>query len=378
MNAAIVLSLHGSFEGISKKLSGDLQRLSESFVIKKYSMHFERIFVFTHDSRDFSPILPKNCIHIRMYSRIIYLFFGWLFLLYHVKKNKIDIVYLEGGPALPVCFLLNKLTNTVVFLNYNYLWYTSYAYDRHISIIKKLVKNNIVSFLVKAWEKFLLNFMDYTIVSSNEIKRFVGNNDKILDIKKGIITEKFNPEKIRAKTKRHSIIFSGRLVRMKDPLTLIKAYRIAKKKIPDLSLIICGEGELEKKCKKLADSNVHFMGFTKNIPYLLKSSEIFVLSSAYDPSPRSLMEAMTMGKPCIATNVGGVPDYLDSTCGILVEPKNPQALAEKIVYLMKNSEKAKVLGRNARKKMLKYHSLEKNIERQIKFLTKTAKRRLNK
>lgn len=79
------------------------------------------------------------------------------------------------------------------------------------------------------------------------------------------------------------------------------------------------------------------------------------------------MEAMAMGKPCIATDVGGVSDYLKN-CGILVEPKNPEALAEKIIYLLNNREEAKKLGERAVEKMKKYYDFEKNLDKEIEFL----------
>ena len=172
--------------------------------------------------------------------------------------------------------------------------------------------------------------------------------------------------KIFEKAKTKTIVFVGRLVPMKDPLTLINAFKIVKRKIEGVSLVICGDGELAEDCKKAGKENVYFLGFVDNIPSILKGANIYVQPSAYDPSPRSLLEAMAMGKPCIATRVGGVEHYLEGY-GILVEPGNPEMLAEKIVYLLENPEVAKELGKKAREKMLKEHDLEKNIEKELEM-----------
>ena len=84
------------------------------------------------------------------------------------------------------------------------------------------------------------------------------------------------------------------------------------------------------------------------------------------------MEAMTMGIPCIATNVGGIPNYIDNSCGMLTESNNPQMLAEKIVNMIENKKKARILGKNARERMLKYHDLDKNFDKIVCYISKQA------
>jgi glycosyltransferase involved in cell wall biosynthesis len=128
------------------------------------------------------------------------------------------------------------------------------------------------------------------------------------------------------------------------------------------------------ECKKNSDEDMYLLGFVKNIPSFLKGADVFILAPDYEASPRSLMEAMAMGLPCIATKVGGIPDYLDETCGVFVEPKNPEMLAEKIVYLIENKKIAKELGRRAREKMLKYHDLDKNLDKILDFMIKQVKK----
>ena len=216
------------------------------------------------------------------------------------------------------------------------------------------------------------NFVDYIIPGTNEALKMIKDKNKILSIKKGIILDVFNPVKVKKheiykKIRGKTIVFIARLVPIKDPITLLKAYRIAKNKIKDLNLIICGDGELRKECEKLADKNVYFLGFIKDVPSVLKGADIFILTSLQDASPRSLMEAMAMGKPCIATDVGGVKEYLES-CGILVEPKNPEKLAEAIIYLVENRDVAEELGRKAREKVLREHDLSRNIDRELEII----------
>jgi glycosyltransferase involved in cell wall biosynthesis len=360
MNAAIVLSFHGSFKDMLDKWQNDTSRISEFLLIRKYSERFDKILVFSHDSRNYREYLPENFVHIRLYNRPIYILFGWIFVLLYSIKYKVRIIHVECGPALPPMFLVNKLTNAKTFLNYDNTWFLTTSNPMKREVLRML-------------ERFLIKFVDYFVVASAEIRDFVGKGN-ILPVKKGIIVSEFDPDSIKEdialkRMKGPKLIFVGRLHPIKDPMTAIRAYKIVRKEIKDLRLVMCGDGELFDECERASDDGVIFLKFTKKIPSLLKASDIFILTSVYDASPRSLMEAMCMGKPCIATSVGGIPDYLDSECGVLIEPGNPELLAKEITYLLKNPHVAASLGRKARERMLKEHDIGKNIDKVLDILT---------
>jgi len=344
-------------------------------VLKRYAEKFDKVFVFSDDKHDCSHLLPENCAHIKLYNPLIFIFVGWLVFLFYALKYKIRLVHLVGSAALPLVFMVNKLTTAQVVLDYNYLWYMSYIHDTGKGVKNRLRKNAVVAVIVKHLEKFLVNnFVDHIMLGTEEARRVIKNGKKIMPIKKGIILKDFDPKNVQkhdlfSKINGNSIVFAGRLTRIKDPITLIKAYKIAKKRYKNLNLIICGDGELRKECEKMSDENVYFLGFIEDIPSILKGAEIFALTSLQDASPRALLEAMTMGKPCIATRVGGVEYYLEG-CGILIEPGNPEMLAEKIIYLLENSDIAGELGRKAREKMLKEHDIEKNIVKELGIVMK--------
>ncbi len=365
MNAGIVLSFHGSLESILEKTGGDTKRVSEFLLFDRFSKGFGRVFLFSHDSKDYSGMLPENFVQVRLRNRFFYLAFGWIAVLFYTLRHGIKAIYAECGPALPPLFMVNKATDAKVVLNYDNTWFLSaYGLKRRI---------------LKVAERFLLHFVDYFVVASTEIAGFLGRREGILPIKKGIVMEEFNPDKVRkstlySKIKGNVLVFTGRLHSVKDPVTLVKAHKMAKERIENLHLIMAGEGELRKECESIADKDVHFIGFVDDIPGLLKGADIFVLSSVYDASPRSLMEAMAMGLPSISTRVGGVPDYLDEKTGILIEPGNPGVLAEKIVYLLKNPGVAAGMGKKARKNMLKYHDLGRNLDWLVEFLKKEVGR----
>lgn len=370
VSAAIVFTIHGSIEEIERKVGGELNRVSEFLILKKYAEKFDKIFVFSDDKKDYSYLFPENSYHVKLYNPFFYIMLGWAVLLFYTLKYRIKVIHLVGSPALPLVFMINKISQTKVVLDYNYLWHVSYIHDKNLSLVSKLRKNNIIGFIVKRLEKFFVNtFVDYIMLGTEEARVFIKNKHKIMPIKKGIILQNFDPNsvsthKIFEGKKNRIILFVGRLVKMKDPLTLINAFKIVKKNKRGVSLIICGDGELKETCKKISDGDIYFLGFVDNIPSILKVSDIYVHPSIYDPSPRSLLEAMAMGKPCIATKVGSIEYYLKD-CGMLVEPQDPKILAEKIIYLFENPATARKLGIKARKKILREHDLEKNIEKEL-------------
>ena len=115
--------------------------------------------------------------------------------------------------------------------------------------------------------------------------------------------------------------------------------------------MIEGEGEEERKMKKLCvelkiEKNVIFAGERSDIPEILFSKDIFVLPSLREGLGLAILEAMACGKPVIATNVGGIPEVVkDGENGILVSPKDPEALYRAMNELLDDREKREKMGR---------------------------------
>ncbi len=358
MNAAFVMSRHGSFEEIVKKMGGEESFMVELFVIKKYAERFGKVFVFSHDTKKFESKFPENCTHIRFFHPLLYLLFGWIFLAFFTARHKIKVIYVESISGMLTALFVNRMTGAKVILDYLYLWHTT-ADGLRQSVIKRL-------------ENFLVNFADYFIAANSDIVKFVGRRGEILEIGANALLldafEKAKPDPELSKLKGRKIIFVGRLIDVKDPLTLIEAFGKVNIRFPDTHLIMCGDGELRSKCEKAAGKNVHFLGFAKDIQSLLKASDIFAMSSVFDASPRALVEAMGTGLPIVATKVGGIPDYLDEKTGILIEPRNSGLMAEKLIYLLSHPVEARKLGENARKKIAEKYDLEKNVKKQLDFI----------
>lgn len=130
---------------------------------------------------------------------------------------------------------------------------------------------------------------------------------------------------------------------------LIDAIHIASKNIK-IKLAIIGDGELRPELEKQIksnnlESNIILTGKIKNAQQYLLAFDLAVSSSVKEGFPYFLLEAMAAGLPIVATKVGGIPEIIaDNETGLLIEARNPAALADKIILLAKNPELMMRLG----------------------------------
>lgn len=142
-------------------------------------------------------------------------------------------------------------------------------------------------------------------------------------------------------------IVVGDLNKNKNVGTIIKALQMVK---CDMHLLVCGFGPLESKLKELAkvcgvQDRCHFLGFRTDVKELYKISDMFVFASQREGLPRSTMEAMLAGLPCVVSNIRGNVDLIDNNKGgILFPPKDYKALAEAMTIIAGNPGDRKRFG----------------------------------
>jgi glycosyltransferase involved in cell wall biosynthesis len=135
----------------------------------------------------------------------------------------------------------------------------------------------------------------------------------------------------------------GALVAQKAHHTLIDAAALIVRQVPDMRLVILGEGELrttlEEQIRHLhLERHVFLAGFRGDVLELMKDFDVFALSSIYEGMCTSLVDAMAARKAAVATAVGGVPEVLaDGETGFLVHAHDAHAMAERIVQLLKDA-----------------------------------------
>jgi len=229
--------------------------------------------------------------------------------------------------------------------------------------------------------------VDHVWVLSNHIKNIVENlynrrAEKILF--DAVDTDRFTPyvdgSDLKEKYNARKIIFSvSRLVPHKCIDVLIKAAKIIIDKYDekDVKFIIGGEGPEKAQLRKLVQrlnlqDHVYLTGYISHeeLPQYYNACDIFLHTGVNEDSgPITVLEAMSCGKPIIATKSGGVPEIVKhKKTGLLVPPFNPSKLAETIHLLLENEKLSIELGKNGRKIAKKKYSICHLIENVINTL----------
>lgn len=219
-----------------------------------------------------------------------------------------------------------------------------------------------ISFMV---EKKLLRNIPNFIVCSNPMKELINKRSKarVYVAPNGINAEDVEPAPIKS-LKHPAIYTAGRLTERKGIPILLRAIKIAKSKVPDISLYISGSGpklnELKQLSKKLdLEHNVNFLGFVsqQDLYSYYKSTDFFVICPiGFEHAPVVLPEAMACKKAIIGSNIGGIPDMVEhNKTGLLVEPGNASDLAEKILLLIKDPQLCRKMGQKGFEKIKNYN-----------------------
>ena len=166
------------------------------------------------------------------------------------------------------------------------------------------------------------------------------------------------------------IVSVGRLTAEKGHQYLIEALHLLNTKYnrQNFTATILGDGALQTDLAQLVNryhlsDRIQMPGFCEDIFSMLSTAHLFVLPSLHESSPNALIEAMGIGLPCIASNVGGVLDLIDhQENGLLIPPRASGALAEAINDLLTNQELAVYLGRNARRKIEEMFDSNRSIQ----------------
>lgn len=178
-------------------------------------------------------------------------------------------------------------------------------------------------------------------------------------------------------------VFLGRLIALKAVDLLLHAFAQAARHAP-MSLLIVGDGVERQTLERLASElglagaarqagKVHFAGWLpqESCAAVLQESDALVLPSLHECGGAVVLEAMAMAMPAIATNWGGPADYLDSTCGILVDPTSKEGFVDglriALQTLAEQPELRVAMGRVGRQKIIDHFDWEVKVDRIVEM-----------
>jgi glycosyltransferase involved in cell wall biosynthesis len=281
----------------------------------------------------------------------------------HLKKNKIDIVHSNGNSDRTIAAFAGKLVKAVNFST--------------IHLCMSINRNLTHSFR----NKYLINH--FTPVGEATKKILISHDgipaEKISVVNIGLPENKFlfNPQ-LRKKIREEfnipedSIVIGtvSRLVEFKGHIFLMKAFAELLKSYPGLRLLIIGDGPLKEdlisKSKQLQiDQKTIFTGARNDISGILSAMDIFAQPSmdfGGESFPVSILEAMSIGLPIIASNVGDIGKMIGDTNGVLTIPENVDEIVGGLNSLLNTKDVIKKYGENSRQIFLKNFTISKMID----------------
>jgi len=267
-----------------------------------------------------------------------------------IKKQKINFFHCQGFLSGLLGYFLSKLTKIPYIV-------TVQRIEENRGFLRKLVYKNA----------------KICIAASSAIKKYfeeIGCQN-IEIIPNGIDLEKFkNLDRQRSREKlgfkdEFVVMTVARLEKIKGIEHLIKSAKIISLNPPNQHksvFLIIGDGRERKNLESLVVrlnliNQVKFLGQIPNekIPEYLVAADCFVLPSLKEGFGIAILEAMACGLPVIGTNVGGIPDIIkDGKSGILVEPKDPEAIAKAIVKIFSKSQLSQYRIDKAMAELIRY------------------------
>ncbi len=308
---------------------------------------------------------------IRTLGGLIYMFSLGLYLFIHQREYDIIHVHQALYPAFVSLFVGKQILGKPVLVKT--------ASSGGTSDIKGLKRFPFGSFQLK----YLLKEMDRLVaVSKMSGKDFIEcgyPESRIVFIPNGVEV----PPEGALKSRLTNVITTTRFSKEKGVDILLKAWDSIVQKEKNLKLTIVGDGpikfEMEKMTRSLEISeSVEFTGMTDNVAKYLCHAGLFVLPSRSEGMPNALLEAMSYGIPCIATNVGGngellggedkeirLGEYVIAKNGLLVNPDDVKGLSEAILYLLRHRDEREEMGKRGRAFIKENYSIDSIADRYI-------------
>lgn len=270
-----------------------------------------------------------------------------------IRSHGIEMIYCNGGSTCQIGYYAGKFCKVPVISHLHSL------YDkRHVFLYRLHLASHVI-FVSKSVEKF--------VRSKHE---FRATSEVVLN---GVDLTRLHPLASRDLTwrdrfniPRNATVFGqvSSLIPRKGIDVLLRAFQQVSHR-PEAYLILVGEGSHRDEYARLAGElgitdRVIWAGQTDPLPFYQNVFDVNVLASRNDAFPLTLLEAAGCGLPSLAANVDGIPEAIDDgQTGLLFEPGNPYALAEKMIALIDEPQLCKTLGAAARSRALSCFSVER-------------------
>lgn len=283
------------------------------------------------------------------------------------RKNKIDIIHAHTSHAHSLAILST-------------FFYTT----------PKIVVSRRVSFppAKNIFSKWKYNYIDLIIPVSYYVAKIL-KEQGVVENKIQVVRSSIDLSHIDVPPYRKSeleiadnikiLLNAGALVPHKDHITLLNAFSKVREKFNEVVLLIAGSGPLQNDIQAEIDKlnlsqHVRLLGYRNDVPRLIRTADMYVSSSWSEGLGTSVLEALACEKPVVATEAGGVSEMvINHKTGLLVPNKNPQLLAEAIIYMLSHPEEAIAMATKGRKHVEDNFTVQRMVDETISVYQKLIK-----
>lgn len=241
-----------------------------------------------------------------------------------LRERKVDVANTHSGVDSWIGGLAAKLARTPVLLR-----------TRHLNLPLK-----------RNWVNFVHYLPDCVITCGDAMRRQLieTNNfpsERVVSIPTGIDLDAFQPKRPRVVTRQElglaendfAVLMVGIIRHVKGHDVALSAFQILNRQNSQAKLILAGDGPMQDHIKKLARDlgiagSVQFLGFRNDVADLMRAADVLLLTSRSEGVPQSVTQALSLGLPVVATDVGGVRELIEhERSGLLVPSEDPTSTA---------------------------------------------------
>ncbi|PIQ83268.1 MAG: hypothetical protein COV75_08380 [Candidatus Omnitrophica bacterium CG11_big_fil_rev_8_21_14_0_20_63_9] len=234
----------------------------------------------------------------------------------------------------------------------------------------------------RVWaDRWLKRWTDAFIVNAQAVGEVLRRRERVSaecihTIYNGLDLEVFNPARVDGAARRAlslgpstpAIGIVGRFAPVKDHATFLRAAAIVQRQAPSAQFMLIGNGPLSDSLKQLCQTlrlerHVRFVNNQDDVAEYIAALDAVVVTSLYEGCCNVILEGMAMGKPVIATAVGGNPELVTAgRTGWLVPPRSPEHLAEAILQMIRQPQQARTMGQAGRARIEAEFTLSRMVE----------------
>lgn len=340
--------------------SGGAEKLIEEFLplMNNFEGVKADVLLLTDKNNVFDKHLKKCGVKVDVIPiRNLYSLANVYYIRKYIVEGDYDIVHAHLFPAFYWVSIASKLIakNKPKFVMTEHSTHNKRREKKYLRCVEKIMYSSYDK-IISISQSVQDNLIRWLQPKPEDIKKFIVIQNGI-NIEKFMEAKPYNKAEINSKFTQDTklICMVGRFSKQKDQLTLIKAME----KLPsDVHLLLVGEGPLKEKSQNFAkeigvEDRVHFLGFRDDVPRILRTVDIVVLSSHWEGFGLAAIEGMAAGKPVIASNVPGLRGIVQNA-GLLFEKSNANELCDKIKMLLVDSKKYEIVKKKCMEKAYEY------------------------